>query len=183
MNVMIRKEEEKDYERVYEIHLLACKQENEGKLIEKIRLGDDFIPALSLVAEMDDKMVGHILFSKVRIIGDSVFETLALAPMSVIPEYQKKGIGSLLIMSGIMFAKELGFDSIFVLDYEDYYTKFGFQKVSNWNIKCPFRVPDEGFMAIELINDSLKNITGTIEYPDEFKNFNRIKKLLYDSQT
>ncbi len=90
MNVMIRKEEEKDYERVYEIHLLACKQENEGKLIEKIRLGDDFIPALSLVAEMDDKMVGHILFSKVRIIGDSVFETLALAPMSVIPEYQKK---------------------------------------------------------------------------------------------
>jgi putative acetyltransferase len=97
MNITIRKEEEKDYKKVYEVNLLAFQQENESKLIEKIRKGENFIPELSLVAEIDDEIVGHILFSRIKIVGNSIFESLALAPMAVIPEFQKQGIGTKLV--------------------------------------------------------------------------------------
>ena len=168
MDVKIRKEEEKDYKRVYEVNRLAFQQENESKLIEKIRKGESFVPDLSLVAEIGNEIVGHILFSKIKIIGDSVFDSLALAPMAVIPEFQKKGIGSKLIKKCIEKAIELGFDSIIVLGHKDYYPKFGFQRASKWGIKCPFDVPDEAFMVIELTEKALEGKVGTVKYPDEF---------------
>lgn len=168
MNIIVRKEEEKDYSKVYNVNKLAFKQENESKLIEKIRKGKNFVPELSIVAEVDNQIVGHILFSKIKIVGDSVYESLALAPMAVIPEFQKQGIGSLLIRKGIETAKKLGFDSIIVLGHKEYYPKFGFQPVSKWKIKCPFDVPDEVFMAIELTEGALKGKFGVVKYPDEF---------------
>lgn len=171
MNITIRKEEGKDYSKVHEVNRLAFKQENESKLIEKIRKGENFIPDLSLVAEIDNKIVGHILFSKIKIVGGSVFESLALAPMAVIPELQKQGIGGKLIKNGIEKAKELGFDSLIVLGHKDYYRKFGFQKASKWNIRSPFEVPDEAFMAIGLTEKALEGKAGTVKYPDEFMEF------------
>jgi len=168
MNILVRKEEEKDYKKIYEVNKLAFGQENESKLIEKIRKGKNFIPDLSLVAEIGNKIVGHIMFSKIIIVGSSVFETLALAPMAVIPAFQKQGIGSELIKKGMARAKELGFDYIIVLGHKDYYPKFGFERASKWNIKCPFEVPDEAFMAIELTEKSLEDKAGTVKYPNEF---------------
>jgi len=168
MNIVIRKEEEKDYKQVYEVNKLAFQQENESILIEKIRKGENFIPDLSLVAEIDNKIVGHILFSKIKIVGDSIFESIALAPMAVIPAFQKQGVGSKLIKKGMAKAKELGFDSIIVLGHKDYYPKFGFERASKWNIKCPFKVPEEAFMAIALTKKALEDKAGTVKYPDEF---------------
>ena len=168
MKLKIRTEVEKDHERVCEINNLAFQQEDESRLIENIRKSENFIPELSLVAEIEDQIVGHILFSKVQIIGSSVFESLALAPMAVIPDLQKKGIGTELINKGMKKAKEMGFDSIIVLGHSEYYPKFGFQKASKWNITCPFGVPDEAFMAIELIEKALDGKSGTVKYPDEF---------------
>lgn len=168
MNILVRKEEEKDYKKIYEVNKLAFGQENESKLIEKIRKGKNFIPDLSLVAEIGNKIVGHIMFSKIIIVGSSVFETLALAPMAVIPAFQKQGIGSELIKKGMAKAKEIGFDSIIVLGHRDYYPKFGFERASKWNIKCPFEFPDEAFMAIELTEKALENKAGTVKYPNEF---------------
>ena len=95
-------------------------------------------------------------------------ESLALAPMAVIPEFQKQGIGTKLIKKGIEQAKELGFDSIVVLGHKEYYPKFGFIRASNWSIKCPFEVPDEAFMAIELTERAFEDKAGTVKYPDEF---------------
>ena len=157
MNITIRKEEENDYKKVYEVNWLAFQQENESKLIEKIRNGENFVPELSLVAEIDDDIVGHILFSRIKIVGYSIFESLALAPMAVIPEFQKQGIGAELIKKGIEKAKELGFYSIIVLGHKKYYPKFGFTRASNWSIECPFEVPDEAFMAIELTEKSFED--------------------------
>lgn len=168
MDIKIRKEEEKDYKKVYEVHRLAFQQENESKLIEKIRKGENFVPELSLVAEIGNEIVGHILFSKIKIIGNSVFESLALAPMAVIPKFQKQGIGGKLIKKGFEKAKRLGFDSIVVLGHKEYYPKFGFQRASKWSIKCPFEVPDESFMAIELTKKALECKAGTVKYPEEF---------------
>lgn len=168
MNIVIRKEEEKDYKQVYEVNKLAFQQKNESILIEKIRKGENFIPDLSLVAEIDNRIVGHILFSKIKIVGDSIFESIALAPMAVIPVFQKQGVGSKLIKKGMAKAKELGFDSIIVLGHKDYYPKFGFERASKWNIKCPFKVPEEAFMAIALTKKALEDKAGTVKYPDEF---------------
>ena len=168
MNILIRKEEENDHKNIYEVNRLAFEQENESKLIEKIRVGSNFIPDLSLVADINNRIIGHILFSKIKIIGNSIFETLALAPVAVLPEFQKQGIGSNLINRGMEKAKELGFDSIIVLGHKDYYPKFGFKRASKWNIKCCFEVPDEAFMAVELIDGALRGKEGTIKYPDEF---------------
>jgi len=168
MNITIRREEDNDQIQIYEVNKLAFQQENEGKLIEKIRNTENFIPELSIVAEIDNRIVGHILFSKIKIVGKSVYESLALAPMAVIPEFQKKGIGSELVKIGIKMAKKLGFDSIIVIGHKEYYPKFGFQRASKWNIKCPFEVPDEVFMAIELTEKAFEGKAGTVEYPDEF---------------
>lgn len=167
-NIEIRQEEKKDFEQIYTVNKLAFNQETESKLVDKIRKSENFISKLSLVAIFNEKIIGHILFSKIKIAGEHIFETLALAPMAVTPEFQKQGVGKMLIITGLKKAKELGFDSVIVLGYPEYYSKFGFERASKWNIKCPFEVPDEAFMAIELIEKSLLNKAGTVIYPKEF---------------
>ena len=147
---------------------MAFNQENESMLIDKIRAGDSFIPELSLVAELEGEIVGHILFSKIKILGKDEYESLALGPMAVVPKHQKQGIGGKLITTGLEIAKKLGFESVIVVGHKDYYPKFGFKRASLWGIKCPFEVPDEAFMAIELVENSLKNKAGTVQYPKEF---------------
>lgn len=164
----IRQEQKSDHKKVYEINKQAFNQEDESKLIEKIRVGENFVPELSLVAELDGEIVGHILFSKIKIVGKAEYESLALAPMAVVPELQKQGIGGELVKAGLEIVRKLGFESVIVLGHKDYYPKFGFEKASKWGVKCPFEVPDEAFMAIELVEDSLKGKAGTVQYPEEF---------------
>lgn len=164
----IHQETPQDFTSVYTINHLAFGQEGESQLIEKIRKGDTFIPELSLVAEEKKKIIGHILFSKINIIGAQTYPSLALAPMSVHPDFQKKGIGSQLITIGLQIAKNLNFEHIIVLGHKDYYPKFGFRNASNWKIRCPFEVPDDHFMAIELVEGSLENKDGLVEYPPVF---------------
>jgi putative acetyltransferase len=164
----IRQENPQDFKAVYSINRLAFEQEGENQLIEKIREGDTFIPELSLVAEQDGKIIGHILFSKIKIIGEQTYPSLVLAPMSVHPDFQNKGIGSELVTIGLQIAKNLQFEHIIVLGHKDYYPKFGFQKASTWNIRCSFEVPDDHFMAIELVDGSLKNKSVLVEYPPVF---------------
>lgn len=141
----------------------------ESRLVDVIRTGKNFIPELSIVAVNDDGIVGHILFSKIMIKGESGdVETLALAPMAVLPEYQKQGIGRKLITYGLEQARECGYDSVIVLGHKEYYPKFGFRPASHWNIRSPFQVEDEYFMALELRAGALDGTAGTVEYPPEF---------------
>ncbi|UCE36992.1 MAG: N-acetyltransferase [Thermoplasmata archaeon] len=164
----IRQEQKDDYKKVYEINKEAFNQEDESKLIERIRASEGFVPELSLVAEQDNEIVGHILFSKIKIIGEAEYESLALAPMSVVPKLQKQGIGGKLVTTGLEIAKKLGFKSVIVVGHEDYYPRFGFKKASLWSIKYPFEVPDEVFMVIELVEGSLEGKAGCVQYPKEF---------------
>jgi len=116
-----------------------------------------------------DKQVGHILLSRINIKNDNqTTESLALAPVSVLPEYQNKGIGRSLISKALKKAKELEYDSVVVLGHPEYYPKFGFKKASIWEIKAPFEVPDEAFMVIELRENALDNVSGVVEYPSVF---------------
>ena len=100
--------------------------------------------------------------------GDKSVTSLALAPVAVVPEQQKKGIGSQLIRTALKKAKEIGFQSIIVLGHPDYYPKFGFKPASLWNIRAPFEVPNEIFMALELTENSLENVQGVVHYSKPF---------------
>ncbi len=166
--MIIRKEKKEDFNSIYKINEQVFKQKDESELIERIRAGRNFIPELSLVAEENGKLIGHILFSKIKIIGEKEYESLALAPMAVLPEFQKQGIGGKLIKEGLNKARELGFNSVIVIGHKEYYPRFGFERASKWNIKCPFEVPDEAFMAVELNAGALTEKSGIVEYPKEF---------------
>jgi predicted N-acetyltransferase YhbS len=167
--MLIRQEKKEDYERIYEINKQAFNQIDESELVNRIRASENFIPELSLVAEKNGEIIGHILFSKMKIIGEKEYETLSLAPIAVLPKYQNQGVGGKLIKEGLKRAEKLGFNSVIVVGHKDYYPKFGFEKASKWSIKCPIDAPDEAFMAIELKVGSLKNKTGVVEFPKEFQ--------------
>lgn len=171
MDVKIRQEKRGDYNAVYEINSKAFGQDNESKLVDLLRMSDAFVPELSLVAAVDNKLVGHILFTKIKIIADNKneFESLALAPMAVKPEFQKKGIGGQLIRRGLEIATKLNFQSVIVLGHKDYYPRFGFVATDKWKIKAPFDVPKDVFMGLELVKNGLKNVSGTVKYPEEFE--------------
>lgn len=170
MDLLIRQENKSDSKVVYEVNTLAFGQENEAKLVDLLRDSDTFIPELSLVAVIKSNIVGHILFTKIKIVNDdqNIFESLALAPMAIRPGFQKAGIGGQLIRAGLEKAKELNFKSVIVLGHKHYYPKFGFVPTGKWNIKSPFDVPAEAFMGIELIENGLKNVSGTVKYPEQF---------------
>ena len=167
--IEISKEEKNDYEEVYNVVKTAFKKAkesdgNEQDLVVNLRNSDNFVPELSLVAKKDDKIVGYILFTKIQI---GKYEELALAPLAVLPEYQRQGIGSKLIKEGHKIAKEMGYHYVVVLGSDKYYPKFGYEKASKYGIKPPFDVPDENFMAIKL-NDLSEEIKGTVKYAKEF---------------
>lgn len=175
MEILIRQELTEEYNKTEEIVKRAFLNEEysdkkEHILVNKIRKSDEFIPELSLVVLNQGKeIIGHILLSKIKIIdGDNVIDSLALAPVSVVPEYQKKGIGTQLIHAALKRAKELGYYSVIVLGHKNYYPKFGFQPASLWNIQAPFEVPDEVFMALELTDHALKNVQGVVHYSKAF---------------
>lgn len=169
MIITVRPEQQADIDDIYELNKLAFGQDNEARLVDLLRSAPGYVPGLSLVATAENELLGHILFSKIFVVsGDARYETLALAPMSVNPRYQKRGVGARLITQGLENARDMGFGSVIVLGHEHYYPKFGFLPASKWGIRAPIDVPDEVFMAIELIPGSLKNVSGIVEYPVEF---------------
>lgn len=172
MIIAIRPEIPADYAEVFEVNQLAFGQDGEALLVDALRKSEAFVPSLSLVAVLENSIVGHILFTKIKIenVHGNLFDSLALAPMAVHPKFQKQGIGTQLIKTGLYKAKALGFESVIVLGHEQYYPKFGFVPAARWNIRAPFEVPEDVFMGIELVQDALKNVSGTVLYPKEFEN-------------
>ena len=165
----IRQEKPKDYEEVYNVVKTAFASAehsdgNEQDLVANLRKSNNFVPELSLVAIQDNKIVGYIMFTKIKI---GKYEELALAPLGILPEYQKQGIGKKLIEKGHRIAKELGYHYSIVLGSEKYYPKLGYVPASQYGLKAPVEVPNENFMAIKLNDTSLK-ITGIVEYAKEF---------------
>ncbi|ABY44371.1 MULTISPECIES: GNAT family N-acetyltransferase [Bacillus] len=171
--VTIRQEQKNDYRKTEEVVKEAFLNEEfsdkkEHELVKRIRECDAFIPELSIVA-VDEEIVGHIMLSKITIEQDgTTVDSLALAPVSVAPSHQKKGIGGKLIGAALEKAKELGYGSVVVLGHPEYYPKFGFKKASEWNIKAPFEVPEEVFMVMELTENALEGVEGVVQYSSAF---------------
>lgn len=165
----IRKEKTEDYTSIYTVVKAAFDgaEHTDGKeqdLVMALRKGKSYIPDLALVAEENGKIVGHIMFTKARIGRTDV---LALAPLSVLPEYQRKGIGTALIEEGHKIARNLGYGYSVVLGSETYYPRAGYVPADTLGIRPPFEVPRENFMAIK-IGKTSPDVSGTMKYAKEF---------------
>src|SRR5690606_25984042 len=170
----IRQETTSDHDAVFHVIEKAFENEiytdhQEHFLVERLRKSAAFVPELALVAELDGKVVGYILLTKIRIVNEhGNITSLALAPVAVLPTYQRKGIGGRLIGAAHEKATELGFGSVVLLGHEKYYPRFGYEPADKFGIKLPFDVPAENCMAIELVEGALSDVNGMVEYPPEF---------------
>ncbi len=165
---MIRTETTDDHEVVHQINQRAFNAEGEARIVANLRNNCDGI--ISLVAQLDDRVVGHILFSPVRIEdGDKILHGMGLAPMAVLPEYQHQGIGKQLIEEGLSRIKQTDCPFVIVLGHPEYYPKFGFQRAADYGLKPQWDgIPDEVFMLLVLNKDALTNVSGVVYYRDEF---------------
>jgi predicted N-acetyltransferase YhbS len=152
---------------IAEVNNLAFGRDNEARLIEKIGQSDRFISELSLVAKLDNKLVGHILFSYIDLVNRETIRVLALAPIAVLPEYQNRGVGSLLIKTGLEIADKIAVPMVIVLGEPKFYNRFGFKPAIAYNIHSPFDVPDRYFMVKFLI-ENIQDYQGKIIYPATF---------------
>lgn len=176
MNLTLRTEIPADYPAVAELVEEAFRAgelpyADEALLVERLRKCDAFIPELSIVAELDGQIIGHILLTKTMIRDpekDFSSESLALAPVCVKPAFQRRGIGEQLIIEAHKRAKGMGFRSINLVGHEHYYPRFGYERASKYNVRFPFEAPDENCMILSLAPGALEGITGTIEFPPPF---------------
>ena len=169
MKITIEAETEGDYEKITRLHTIAFNGDGEAKLVEKLRKTPRYIRELSLVAKYRNAIIGHALFYPIKIkTCRNICDSLALAPISVIPRFQNRKVGSRLIKEGLEKARKLGFKSIIVVGHPKYYPRFGFEKASKYGISASLDVPDDALFAMELEKDGLKDCKGKIEYPSEY---------------
>jgi len=167
--IEIRPERAEDHAAIYEVNKRAFNQEDEAQLIERIRTSPHFIPVLPFVAVKAGKIVGHILFSSIIIkTPTNSVSALLLAPMAVLPEFQRQGIGSLLIKKGLEECRCLGHEIVVVIGHPEYYPRFGFSSARAKKLHILFKVPDEAFLVLELIPGVLDNVRGVVEFPSPF---------------
>ena len=142
----------------------------EHLLVDRLHNSDTYIPELSLVAETEKgELVGYILLTKVEIVfGSEIYTSLAVAPLAVLPEYQNRGIGGMLLKEAHKRAAALGYGTAVLLGHKDYYPRFGYRKAADYGITFPFDVSSEYCQVIELIPDALKGINGIVRYPAVF---------------
>lgn len=167
--MIIRQEDRTDFENVYSVVKTAFetaehRDGNEQDIVSALRESNAFIPELSLVAEVNGKISGHIMFTRANVGEVTV---LVLAPLSVLPECQRRGIGSALVMEGHRIAKEMGYEYSFVIGSEKYYPRFGYIPAKRFGVDIPNGIPSENFMAVKL-RQNARSLSGSVIYPKEF---------------
>lgn len=167
----------------------------EHLILHNLRNSNSYIKELDLVAVVENKITGHILSTKAKIVDalGNEHEILCVGPLSVLPDFQKKGIGSLLLKHSIEAAKELGFSGMILFGNPDYYHPFGFRNAQGYGITTKDDQNFEAFMALELKNKGLEAIRGRFFEDNAFeikteelfefeKNFSYKEKLVTDTQ-
>jgi putative acetyltransferase len=168
VKVLIRPEQPGDWLAVHHVNESAFDGHVEVDLVDALR---QQVPDLvSLVAEHDGSIIGHILFSPVTLSNHSELRIMGLAPMAVAPPHQRSGIGTALVNAGVERCRELGFGAVAVLGHAEYYPRFGFRPAKRFGIGCEYDVPDEVFMLLELRPGFLTGASGIIKYHDLFQN-------------
>jgi putative acetyltransferase len=157
----IRFERFDDLGQIRAVNEAAFERTDEADLVDNLRAEGAVL--LSLIAEVDDRIAGHILFSRMTI---GLVEAVALAPMAVLPEYHRRQIGSALVRRGLDELRNRAERIVIVLGHEHYYPRFGFSTDTARHLSSPF--PKEAYMALELQSGALDGIAGHVEYPRAF---------------
>lgn len=163
----IRHERPQDISAIRKVNEAAFETGTESDLVDALR--DKKAHVISMVAEKEDRIIGHILFSPVTLTAEGLEVTLlGLAPMAVLPEYQNQGIGSKLVENGLEESRRKGYPAVVVLGHPDYYPRFGFVPSQKYNISTEYDVPPEVFMVLELQSGALSGLSGIANYHGAF---------------
>lgn len=170
-DLKIRKITEEEQPEVYKLIKTAfetakVKDGDEQDFAQELRQGDNYIPEMDLVAEVNNKIAGQIMFTKTYVTraNNSKTEALLIAPISVLLEYRNLGIGSALIREGFRLAREMGYKSVFLCGDPAYYHRFGFKPTSAYGIRHILGFPEENVMVCELVDAALEGIYGTVDF-------------------
>lgn len=164
--VLIREEKSGDVDRIRKVNERGFGQPAEANIVDKLRLSSGGL--LSLVAVQENQIVGRILFSPATIEKDGkTLVGMGLTPMAVLPEFQRQGIGSLLVQKGISMLKGHNCPFIIVLGHPEYYP-LGFEHASLHGIRCQWDVPNDAFMIFILNRSVMTHMSGTARYRDEY---------------
>lgn len=164
--MQIRPEIARDRDAVRTVNEAAFGSPEEADLVDSLRQEAD--PVVSLVAEVNGRVVGHILFSPVSLEGHPELAIMGLGPMAVLPDWQRKGIGGALVVDGLVACEKLGFGATVVLGHPEYYPRFGFVPGAWFGLASEYDVPEEAFMARELRPGFLDGVGGTVRYHAAF---------------
>jgi len=163
--LLIRDEQPCDREQVRKVNEAAFGRSDEADLIDRLRVQG--VVLLSLVAEFDGQIIGHILFSRMTVeTAQGPVAAVSLAPMAVQPDHQGRKIGSQLVGRGLAQLRDQGERIVIVLGHHHYYPRFGFSSEKARYLASPF--PPEAFMALELSDGALTGIHGAVRYPSAF---------------
>jgi putative acetyltransferase len=163
--VLIRIEQPGDREQLRMVNGAAFGRLDEADLIDRLR--EDGVILLSLVAEVNGQIIGHILFSRMTVeTAQGPVAAVSLAPMAVLPDHQGRQIGSQLVRRGLAELRDQGEGIVLVLGHKEYYPRFGFSVEKARDLVSPF--PPEAFMALELSDGVLAGIRGAVRYPAAF---------------
>ena len=173
--IEIRAERAGDEAAVRRVNELAFGGREEAALVDALR--EAARPHVSLVATDGGEVVGHIFFSPVSLEPedssvvapeDSSFAAMGLAPMAVLPDQQRRGVGSALVRAGLDECRRLGMGVVVVVGHPEYYPRFGFRPASRAGLRCEYPVPEEVFMVVELEPGALAGRRGLVKYRPEF---------------
>jgi putative acetyltransferase len=166
--LIIRREAPEDINAIRHVNEQAFGRAVEADLVDQLRSRG--VLTISLVAVQDGEIIGHIAFSPVAIeSGPSSFEAITLAPIAVLPAYQRQGIGSRLVRAGLEECHRLGHKIVVVLGHPEYYPRFGFTPGKPRGIGCEFEAPDEAWMVLELREGALAGRDGIAKFQPEFR--------------
>jgi putative acetyltransferase len=167
MMIVVREEQPEDIQAIREVNLRAFGQTIEADIVDKLRWNCKGL--LSLVALIQNQIVGHILFSPTLLeTGSGTIDGMGLAPMAVLPECQRQGIGTELIRAGITRLEQQGCPFVIVLGHAEYYPRFGFEPANRYGVRSEWGVPDDTFMILLLDKSSVESISGMARYRPEF---------------
>lgn len=164
MLVQIQEELPDDIPAIRELNQRAFGQDQEANIVDALRSNGGCL--LSLVAIVNDRLVGHIMYSPLSV--GSEITGAALGPMAVLPEYQRQGIGSQLVEAGNQKLNDAGCPFIIVVGHPEYYPKFGFTPANAHGITCEWEVPDNAFMLLVLDQMKMQGVSGSAKYRPEF---------------